>query len=153
MDWEVVFWALLAALALVGELLTVSFFLSFFSVGAVVAMLAALAGFGIGVQIFGFIVASVLSIVALRPLFQRRLALGGERYVGGPKITGASAVVTEAIEPGGKGTVRVGNGEFWTARALYDRGRIEEGSRVRVLDTDGLTALVEVSENGEGESR
>jgi membrane protein implicated in regulation of membrane protease activity len=62
-------------------------------------------------------------------------------------------VVTEPIEAGGKGTVRVGSGEFWTARALYDRGRIERGARVRVLDTDGLTALVEVSENEEGELR
>jgi len=153
LDWYTVFWAVLAALALVGELLTVSFFLVFFSVGAVVAMLAALVGLGLGVQLVGFILGSVLSMVALRPLLSHRLQLGGERYAGHRGITGASAVVTEPIEAGGKGTVRVGSGEFWTARALYDRGRIERGARVRVLDTDGLTALVEVSENEEGELR
>jgi membrane protein implicated in regulation of membrane protease activity len=150
LDWEVVFWAVLAALALVGEIFTVSFFLAFFSVGAVVAMLAALVGLGLGVQILGFILASVLSIVALRPLLVNRLHIGGDRYEGRRGITGSSAVVTETIEAGGRGTVRIGTGEYWTARALYDRRRIEKGARVQVLDTDGLTALVEVSEDEEG---
>jgi membrane protein implicated in regulation of membrane protease activity len=73
-----------------------------------------------------------------------RLALrSGEGYAGHRGITGESAVVMEAIESGGKGTVRVGSGEFWTARSLHPGERIEKGTRVRVLDTDGLTALVD----------
>ena len=38
LDWEIIFWVALAALAFVGELLTVSFFLLFFSLGAVVGL-------------------------------------------------------------------------------------------------------------------
>ena len=57
-------------------------------------------------------------------------------------ITGKRAVVTEEIEAGGKGMVRIGSGEFWTARALHPDEKIERGARVKVLDTDGLTALV-----------
>ena len=153
MDWEIIFWAALAALAFAGELLTVSFFLLFFSLGAVVGLVAALLGLGITVQAVGFLAASVLSMVILRPAFLNRLALrSGEGYRGHPGITGESAVVTEEIEAGGKGMVRVGTGEFWTARSLHPDEKIERGTRVRVLDTDGLTALVDTLETKEDKS-
>ena len=115
--------------------------------------MAALLGFGITVQAVGFLAASVLSMVILRPAFLNRLALGdGERYLGHHGITGKSAVVTEEIEAGGKGMVRVGSGEFWTARSLHPDERIEQGTKVRVLDTDGLTALVDTMEKKEDKS-
>lgn len=151
LDLNVIFWAVLAGLAFVGELLTVSFFLLFFSIGAVVALVMAFAGLGLVAQAIGFVAATVLSMVVLRPALLNRLSLrGGEQYVGHRGITGESAVVTEPIEAGGKGTVRVGSGEFWTARAMYSGGGIDKGAKVRVLDTDGLTALVEPVET-EGE--
>jgi membrane-bound ClpP family serine protease len=45
--------------------------------------------------------------------------------------------------------VRIGGGEFWTARALHPDEKIERGARVKVLDTDGLTALVDTVEKEE----
>ena len=151
-NWDIIFWAALAALAFAGELLTVSFFLLFFSIGAVVALGASLLGLGVGIQIAGFIAASVLSMVVLRPTLLNRLALGSsEQYETRGGIMGKSGVVTDDIEPGGSGTVRIGSGEFWTARSLHPGEKLEQGTRVRVLDTDGLTALVEVVEIGEGE--
>ena len=143
---------MLAALAFAGELLSVSFFLLFFSLGALVALLAAFAGLGIGLQVAGFIVASLLSMVVLRPALMHRISFrGSERYERRDSITGKSGVVTSSIEPGGSGTVRIGSGEFWTARAVYPEQRIESGTRVRVLDNDGITALVEAVEIEEGE--
>jgi membrane protein implicated in regulation of membrane protease activity len=137
----------LAALAFVGELLTVSLFLLFFSFGALVGLLAAMFGFGITVQAIAFVAASALSMAVLRPALLNRLALGsGEGYRRHRGITGESAVVTEEIEAGGKGMVRVGSGEFWTARSLHPDEKIERGTRVRVLDTDGLTALVDTGQ-------
>jgi membrane protein implicated in regulation of membrane protease activity len=153
LEWEIIFWAALAALAFVGELLTVSFFLLFFSLGAVVGLVAALLHLSVTVQAVGFLAASVLSMVILRPAVLNRLALrSGEGYRGHRGITGESAVVTEEIEAGGKGMVRVGTGEFWTARSLHPDERIERGTRVRVLDTDGLTALVDTVETKEEKS-
>ena len=149
---DVILWALLAALTFAGELLTVSFFLLFFTLGALVGLVIAFLGFGFTVQVIGFIAASVLSMVVLRPALLNRLALAGsEPYVGPGKIEGKKAVVTDPIEPGESGMVRVGNGEFWTARTMYSGERLDSGVRVRVLDTDGLTALVEPLEKGEGE--
>lgn len=151
-SFDVILWAIVAALTFAGELLTVSFFLLFFALGAVVGLVMAFLGFGFTAQIIGFIAASVLSMIVLRPALLNRLALAGsEPYVGPGKIEGKKAVVTEPIEPGESGMVKVGNGEFWTARTLYTSERLESGVRVRVLDTDGLTALVEPLEERIGE--
>jgi membrane protein implicated in regulation of membrane protease activity len=153
LEWEIIFWAVLAALAFVGEVLTVSFFLLFFSLGAVVGLVAAMLGLGITVQAVGFVAASLLSMAVLRPALLNRLALGsGEGYRRHRGITGENAVVTEEIEAGGKGMVRVGSGEFWTARSLHPDEKIVPGTRVRVLDTDGLTALVDTVQKKEDHS-
>ena len=141
---DIIFWTVLAAVALVGELLTVSFFLLFFSFGALIGLVMAFLGLGPVAQAIGFVAASVLSMAVLRPALMHKISFrGSEQYVGRGSIAGKSGVVTEVIEPGGSGTVRIGSGEFWTARAVYPEQRIESGTRVRVLDTDGITALVE----------
>ncbi len=148
---EIIFWAVVATLAFVGELLSFSFFMLFFALGAAVALVVALSGFGIVAQAVGFVAASLLSLVVLRPVLLSKISLrGSERYVSPAGITGKSGVVTNAIEPGASGMVRIGDGEFWTARAMYPNQRIEAGSRVRVLDSDGLAALVESMEVEKG---
>ena len=148
---EIIFWAVVATLAFVGELLSFSFFMLFFALGAAVALVVALSGAGIVAQVVGFVAASLLSLVVLRPVLLSKVSLrGSERYVSPAGITGKSGVVTKAIEPGASGMVRIGDGEFWTARAIYPNQRLEAGSRVRVLDSDGLTALVESMEVEKG---
>ena len=117
---SIIFWAVLAAVAFVGELLSVSFFLLFFSVGAVVALVMAFLGLGVALQAAGFIAAWLLSMVVLRPAIMHRISFrASERYESHDSITGKSGVVSSAIEPGSSGTVRIGSGKFWTARALY----------------------------------
>jgi membrane protein implicated in regulation of membrane protease activity len=141
---DIVFWAVLAIVAFAGELLTVSFFLLFLSLGALAGLILASLGFGIAVQAIGFVAASALSMAVLRPTLMHRISFrGSERYESRNAVTGRSGVVTDGIEPGGSGTVRIGSGEFWTARSVYPEQGIEAGTRVRVLDTDGVTALVE----------
>ncbi len=148
---DIVVWVVVAALAFVGEILTVSFFLLFLSAGALVALLMALLGFGVALQVGGFVAVSVLSMAVLRPALVHRISFReSEKYESRGSIVGKSGVVTSAIESEGSGTVRIGSGEFWTARSLPGQ-RIEPGVRVRVLDTDGLTALVEAVEVEGGE--
>jgi membrane protein implicated in regulation of membrane protease activity len=149
---DIIFWAVLAAVAFAGELLSVSFFLLFFSLGALVGLVMAFFGLGLVAQAIGFVAASVLSMAVLRPALMHRISFrGSERYVGRGSIAGKSGVITDPIEPGGSGTVRIGSGEFWTARAVYPEQRIESGTRVQVLHTDGITALVEAVGIEEGE--
>ncbi len=145
---EVILWAVVAALTLVGEVLSLSFFLLFFTLGALVGLALAFIGFGMPLQITGFLVASVLSMLVLRPALLNRLALkSGERYEGARGIAGRSAIVTEEIGVGGRGLVQLDGGEYWTARSVLPKRRIGKGERVRVLDTDGITALVDTLES------
>lgn len=147
---EIIFWVVATVAAVVGELVTTSFFLVFFALGAVVALGLAALGFGLPAQISGFVVASAASLVLLRPAVVHRLSFrGSEGYERRGGIVGKSATVTAAIEPGGSGQVEVGGGEYWSARAAYGNGRIRKGARVRVLHTDGMTALVEPLETDE----
>jgi membrane protein implicated in regulation of membrane protease activity len=140
---EIIFWVVATVAAVVGEVITTSFFLVFFALGAVVALGLAALGFGLPAQISGFVVASAVSLVLLRPTVMHRLSLGSsERYERRGGIVGRGATVTAAIEPGG-------SGEYWSARAAYGNGRIGKGARVRVLDTDGMTVLVEPMETDE----
>jgi membrane protein implicated in regulation of membrane protease activity len=149
---DIVFWAVLAALAFVGELLSVSFFLLFLSLGALVGLILASLEFGTVAQAVGFVAASALSMAILRPALMHRISFrGSERYESRNAVTGRSGVVTDRIEPGASGTVRIGSGEFWSARSVYPEQGIEAGARVRVLDMDGITALVEAVGIEEGE--
>jgi len=148
---DIIFWAVLAALAFAGELLSVSFFLLFFSLGALVGLVIALLGLPLIAQAIGFVAASILSMAVLRPALVHRISFRGSERYESHNITGRSGVITDAIEPGGGGTVRIGSGEFWTARSLCPEQGIEAGTRVRVLDTDGITAIVEAVELEEGE--
>ena len=149
---DIVFWAVLAVLVFVGELLTVSFFLLFLSLGALAGLALAALNFSIAAQAIGFVAASALSMAILRPALMHRISFrGSERYESRNAVTGRSGVVTDAIEPGGSGMVRIGSGDFWTARSVYPEQGIEEGTRVLVLDTDGVTALVEAVGIEEGE--
>jgi len=149
-DLEIVFWVVATVAAVVGEVITTSFFLVFFALGAVVALGLAALGFGLAAQISGFVVASAVSLALLRPAVMHRLSLGSsEHYERRGGIVGRGATVTAAIEPGGSGQVEVGGGEYWSARAAYGDGRIGKGTRVRVLDTDGMTVLVEPMEADE----
>lgn len=141
---EIIFWIVATVVAVVGEVLTASFFLVFFALGAVVALGLAASGFGLPAQIAGFVAASAVSLALLRPTVMHRLSSGSsERYERRGGLVGRSATVTAAIEPGGNGQVEVGGGEYWSARSAYGERRIEKGARVRVLHQDGLTVLVE----------
>src|SRR3712207_4940611 len=109
---DITFWAVLAAVTFAGELLSVSFFLFFFSLGALVALVMAFAGLGVGLQAAGFIAASLLSMVVLRPAIMHRISFrSSERYESRDSITGKSGVATGAIEPGASGTLRIGSTE------------------------------------------
>ena len=146
---DIIFWAVLAALAFVNELLSVFFVLLFFSLGAVVALALAFTQFGLAARAIGFIAASVLSMVVLRPALLDRFSLSAGRgaVCWAPGHHGRGRGGDGGHRGRGKGTVRVVCGEFWTARAMYSGDDTGKGAKVRLLHTDGLTALVEPVEN------
>jgi membrane protein implicated in regulation of membrane protease activity len=135
-----VIWIVVAGLLAVGEILTLSFFLGPIAIAAMLAGIAALAGAGAAIQLVVFIVASIASLVVLRPIARRHLVTPPKIRTGTAALVGAPAVVLERVDGGG-GSVKLA-GEVWTARAYDGDEVLEPGTRVQVMQIEGATALV-----------
>ena len=138
-DW--VIWMIAAGAFAAGEIIVFTgFFLGPLAIAAVLAALAALAGGGVIVQLIFFILASVGSLVFLRPIARRHLHTPARIRTGTAALVGATAVVLERVDANG-GQVKIG-GEVWSARSYDEDQVLEPGDRAEVLKIDGATALV-----------
>lgn len=137
-DWVV--WLLVAVALAVGEIFTLGFFLGPVAVAAGIAALAALAGFGTEVQVGTFAVASLASLLLVRPIARSHVRTPPRLRTGTAALIGASAVVVDRVDAD-RGSVRL-RGEVWSART-FDADRVlEPGARVEVMEIDGATAVV-----------
>jgi len=137
---EWVLWMIAAGVLAVGEIFSLSFFLGPIAIAAVIAAAVAAAGAGVAVQIAVFVMASLGSLLLLRPIARRHLRVPSQLRTGTAALVGASAVVTDRVDGDG-GQVKL-SGELWTARAYDEDEVIEPGQRVRVMQIEGATALV-----------
>jgi membrane protein implicated in regulation of membrane protease activity len=137
-DW--VAWMIAAAALAVGELATLGFFLGPVAIAALVAALVAAVGGSIELQVGVFVLASLASLLVVRPIARRHMHMPAALRTGSAALVGQRAVVVERVDAD-HGQVKIG-GEVWTARP-YDDGQVfEPGTRVDVLRIDGATALV-----------
>ncbi len=137
-DWVV--WLIVAVTLAVGEIFTLGFFLGPVALAAGLAALAALVGFGIEVQVGTFAVASLASLLLVRPIARSHVRTPARLRTGTAALIGASAVVVDRVDAD-RGSVRL-RGEVWSARA-FDADRVlEPGERVEVMEIDGATAVV-----------
>ncbi|HEX2070041.1 MAG TPA: NfeD family protein [Thermoleophilaceae bacterium] len=135
-----VIWIVAAGLLAIGEMVSLSFFMGPIAVAAVVAAVAALAGAGTALQLVVFILASIASLIVLRPIARRHLHTPAKIRTGTAALVGARAVVLERVDGAG-GTVKLA-GEVWSARAYDEDEVLEPGARVEVMQIEGATALV-----------
>lgn len=134
-------WLGLLLLFAIGEAVSVGLTSIWFAAGALVALLAALLGGPLWLQIVLFIVVSALCLLAIRPLAQKHLNNKTEP-TNADRVIGSEAKVTETIDNlQGTGTVTIG-GVVWTARSQNDR-LIPAGTLVRVLRIEGVKVYVE----------
>ena len=137
-----VLWVIVAAAFGIGEMLTTSFFLLPFAVGAVAAAIADAVGAGAAAEWIVFFAISLLTLAVVRPIARSHRRMPPQIRTGTAALVGKHAIVLERIENHeGVGCVKI-DGEVWTARALYDDQVIERGTRVEVVDIKGATALV-----------
>ena len=141
---EIGIWFGLLILFGILEAVTVSVVSIWFMAGSLAAILAALCGASLPVQIVLFLAVSVALLAYLRPLVRK--------YVS-PKITatnadrviGKTAVVTESIDNiAAQGAVKVG-GVVWTARSSGGKP-IAAGAQVQVDRIEGVKLYVTPAE-------
>ncbi len=134
-------WVILACACGVGEMLTGGFFLAPFALGALLAAAGEAVG-GTAAALIVFVVASVLTLLLIRPLVRSHTRMPPALRTGAAALVGKQAVVVERIANAeGVGLVRIDR-EVWTARSLFDDQEIEAGTLVEVVDIKGATALV-----------
>ena len=145
---EIIWLALLIVFAIT-EGVTVALVSIWFMGGALAALIAALCGAELWVQVVLFFTVSILLLLCLRPL-SKRLIKQKKVATNADSNIGKEAVVTERIDNlQGSGAVRI-SGVEWSARSA-DGSEIEKGAVVRVLRIEGVKVCVERADaNNEG---
>jgi membrane protein implicated in regulation of membrane protease activity len=138
-------WLIVAILAAIGEVLSTGLFLASVAVAAVITALVAIVLPFAVVDVALFAGLSLLGVLVIRPIVVNAIGLdsllhGGE--LSQPRLAGKRAIVTHQVDAHG-GQVRIGQGEFWSARLYEGTKPIAVGEPVDIVFIDGITALVE----------
>ena len=134
-------WLVLLLLFAAGEAVSVGLTSIWFAAGSLAALIAALLGWALWIQIALFLVVSLLCLAAVRPLAKRHLNNKVEP-TNADRVIGLEVLVTEDIDNlHGKGAVIV-NGLTWSARSQDDTA-IPAGMLVKILRIEGVKVFVE----------
>ena len=133
-------WVVIMVVFLVVEAATAGLTCIWFAIGALAALIAALFGAPIWLQLVWFFVVSVVTLYFTRPLVLKYVN-SRSQPTNADMVIGKEARVTEAIDNvESAGAVAVG-GKVWTARS--ENGEpIEVGSIVTVLRIEGVKLIV-----------
>ena len=146
MYMEVLWLALLIVFAVL-EASTVSLVSIWFMGGALTALIAALCGAEIWLQVVLFFVVSIALLLCLRPL-SKKLLKKKKVATNADSNIGKTAVVTETIDNlRGTGAVKI-SGVEWSARSVDD-SVLEKDAVVRILRIEGVKVCVERAEKEE----
>ena len=140
MQMEILWLILLVAFAIV-EGVTVSLVSVWFIGGAAAALIAALCGAEVWLQVVLFFGVSIVLLLCLRPL-SKRLLKQKKVATNADSNIGKEAIVTEEIDNlQGKGAVKIAGVE-WSARS-EDGSVIEKDAVVRILRIEGVKVCVQ----------
>ncbi len=144
MEYLWIVWMVGGVALVIAEVFTAGFVLLWFGVGALVAALLALAGFGPAVQIGAFALVSISLTLASRTIFENALFRGGPGRLktGMASLPGQVATVVEPSRgAAAEGAVKV-FGSTWTALPVEGEEPLREGEQVLVERVDGNTLYV-----------
>ena len=139
-DW--IIWVIIAAVLAAGEVLaSFTVILGPIAIAALVPAIVAGVGAPVEAQLASFIVASVASLLLIRPIARRHLRTPSRIRTGTAALIGSRALVLEQVDSD-SGQVKIA-GEVWTARPYDEDDVYEPGTRVEVVKIEGATALVQ----------
>ena len=141
MPWFI--WLAIAAIAIAGEMVSTAFVLVYVGVAAAITAVLAAVGVPPVLQLIVFIPLTLALLTLVRP---RSLAmLGGatprRQLTGHSRLVDRVAVVEQEVSDQA-GMVRVGPGEYWSARAYPPGVVIPKGTKVRVMFVEGIVVHV-----------
>ena len=138
------FWLIVMVLVLAVEAVTVGLVCIWFAAGSLIALLAAMCGAQLWLQIVVFIIVSAATLYFTRPLVKRYVNSKVEP-TNADMVIGKECRVTETVDNiAGTGAVYV-DGKTWTARSENDEV-IQAGTLVTAKSIDGVKLIVAAPE-------
>ncbi|MCX6253660.1 MAG: NfeD family protein [Bacteroidia bacterium] len=139
-----IFWFIIGLVLFLLELVIPGFFIFFFGLGAWVTALVCLIANPdsiTNVQIIIFAVTSVLALVALRRIIQKKFfySKGNQSEEVEDEFTGKEAMATTDFDPDKKGKVEF-KGTTWKAESTSE---IKEGQTVIIIEKENFKLIVE----------
>ena len=135
-----VVWTIVAAVCAGAEAVTLTLILGFVALAAALALLVAVLGGPVALQLVAFIVGSAALLGVARPIAKAHLGKPAQLKSGVDALIGRTALVLETVDAT-QGRVKIG-GEVWTARSYLEDQVLEPGTSVDVVKIQGATALV-----------
>ena len=137
-------WLIIAGISFIAEIFTTGFLVFWFGIGALISMVVSFFCPGdYFLQTSIFVITSTLLIFLTKPLVNRftKKDKDKEYSTNAYSIVGKKGLVVQDINPvHGVGQVKVAN-EVWSAKTSDD-STIEKGSRIEVIDIQGVKAVV-----------
>ncbi len=133
-----VWWFVIFVLLVLIELITVNLVTIWFAIGASFAILISIFSDSLIIQLIGFIIVSVISLIISKPVINR-FRVDKLTPTNLDRVLGMSADVIKDISPDKSGQIKV-LGSVWTA--IADRS-FKVGDKVRVKKIVGVKLFVE----------
>ena len=134
-------WLILSGVFLIIEIINLGFFMFWFCLGALIAMIASFFIDNTIIQVVIFLVSSTILLFVTKPLANKILPKESLIKTNSFAMEGKMGRVIQNIEPiEGKGQVKV-NGETWSAKS-YNNEFISKDTEVIVEKIDGVKLIV-----------
>jgi len=147
----VIFWAVATVAFIILELATVGLASIWFALGALCALIAALLGAPVWLQVVWFVIVSVATLLLTRPLAKKYIN-SRATATNADRVIGHKAVVKERIDAlAGTGAV-LADGKMWSARMQGGDETAEVGDIVVVREIQGVKLIVEPEAAEEAEA-
>ena len=135
-------WLAVMVILIIIEIMTVGLTTIWFAAGALAAIVAAVIGGGLAVQIMVFLTVSLGMLACTRPL--------AVRYINGTRtrtnyegIIGKVVRITQDVDNIAEKGCAIVNGQEWTVRSDDDKVTVAAGSLAKVVDIKGVKLIVE----------
>lgn len=139
--WQI--WLIVAGLCFIIEMATVGFFVFWFGIGALISMLVSIFfPENIILQATVFVISSVILLLLTKPLVNKFTKKDKKIETNAYSIIGKKGIVVQDINPAfGVGQIKI-SGEVWSAKTSNET-TIEKGTEIKVIQIDGVKAVVE----------
>lgn len=144
MNWEALFWLIAMVVFILAEAATVTLVSIWFAAGALVAVVVALLGGGVSLQVTLFLAVSIALLACMRNLVRKHFTPHLVR-TNVDSVVGSMGVVTTPVNNiAALGKVEI-NGMEWSARSTTG-SPLMEGAQVKVDKVEGVKVYVSLAE-------